>query len=75
VIIHNHDIKVGIIVDRIMGIISLDRIDSDIQSSPYREGEIANYISGVAFSGEQLLNILAIDKLLSSPRLTNFENE
>jgi chemotaxis signal transduction protein len=75
VIIHNHDMKVGIIVDKILGIISLDRIDSDIQSSPYREGEIANYISGVAFSGEQLLNILAIDRLLSSPRLTDFKDD
>jgi purine-binding chemotaxis protein CheW len=74
VIIHNHEMKVGIIVDQIMGIVSLDRIDTDIQSSPYREGEIANYISGVSFAGEQLLNILAIDKLLSSPRLTDFED-
>jgi chemotaxis signal transduction protein len=75
VIIHNHEMKIGIIVDKLLGIISLDRIDSDIQSSPYREGEIANYISGVALSGEQLLNILAIDKLMSSPRLTDFKND
>ena len=75
VIIHNHNMKIGIIVDKILGIISLDRIDSDIQSSPYREGEIAHYISGVAFSGEQLLNILAIDKLLSSSRLTDFQDD
>lgn len=75
VIIHNHDMKVGILVDKIMGIISLDRIESDIKSSPYREEEIANYISGVAFSGEQLLNILAVDRLLSSPRLTEFKGD
>ena len=75
VIIHNHEMKIGIIVDKLLGIISLDQIDSDIQSSPYREGEIANFISGVALSGEQLLNILAIDKLMSSPRLTDFKND
>jgi purine-binding chemotaxis protein CheW len=74
-ILHHHDMKVGIIVEKILGIISLDRIDSNIQSSPYREGEIANYISGVVFSGEQLLNILDIGKLLSSSRLTDFKDD
>ena len=73
VIIQNQDIKVGIIVDRIIGIISLNQIDADVQSSPYREGEIAKYISGVAISGENLTNILDIDKLLSCPRMTAFK--
>jgi chemotaxis signal transduction protein len=65
--------KVGIIVDRILGILALNQIDSDLQNSPYREGEIANYIFGVAVSGENLTNILDIDKLLSSPRMTVFK--
>ncbi len=65
--------KVGIIVDRVMGILSLDQIDADLQKTPYREGEIANYILGVAVSGKSLTNILAIDKLLSSPRMTGFK--
>ena len=47
IIIHNQEMKVGIIVDRIMGILSLDRSDSEIQSNPYRKGEIANYIKGL----------------------------
>jgi chemotaxis signal transduction protein len=64
--------KVGIIVDRIMGILSLDQIDADLQKNPYREGEIANYILGVTVSGERLTNILDVDKLLSSPRMTGF---
>ena len=72
-IIHNQGMKVGIIVDRIMGIIALDQIDSDLQNSPYREGEIANYILGAAVSEENLTSILDIDKLLSSPRLTAFK--
>ena len=72
-IIHNPILKVGIIVDRIMGILALDQIDSDLQNSPYREGEIANYILGVTVSGENLTNILDIDKLLSSPRMTDFK--
>ena len=71
-IIHNQDMKVGIIVDRIMGILSIDQIDADLQDSPYREGEMANYILQVAVLGENLTNILDIDKLLSSPRMTGF---
>jgi len=71
-IVHNQDMKVGIIVDRIMGILSQDQIDADLQKSPYREGGIANFILGVTVSGERLINILDIDKLLSSPRMTGF---
>lgn len=73
IIIHNQNIKVGIIVDRIMGILSLDSSDGEIQSNPYRKGEIANYIQGAAVSGESVTNILDIDKLLSSPRMTDFK--
>jgi chemotaxis signal transduction protein len=61
------------IVDRIMGILFLDQIDVDLQNSPYREGEIANYILGVAVSGEELTNILDTDKLLTSPRMAGFK--
>lgn len=73
IIIHNHKIKVGIIVDRIMGILSLDSSDGEIQGNPYRKGEIANYIKGAAVSGESVTNILDIDRLLSSPRMTDFK--
>jgi purine-binding chemotaxis protein CheW len=72
-IIHNQNLKVGIIVDRIMGILSLNQIDSHLQNSPFREGEIANYIIGVVISGEYLTNILDIDKLLSCERMTDFK--
>ena len=72
-IIHNQDTKVGITVDRIMGILSLEQIDADLQNSPYREGEIANYILGVAVSGGSLTNILDVDKLLSASRITGFK--
>ena len=36
-IIQNKEIKVGIIVDRVTGILSLDQIDTDLQKSPYRQ--------------------------------------
>ncbi len=75
IIVHNRDMKVGLLVDRIMGILSLDQIDTDIQESPHREGEISSFISGVVVSGKDLLNILDVDKLLSSPRMTGFRIE
>ena len=75
ILIHNQGMKVGIIVDRVMGMISLDRKDTDIQDSPFKEGELSSFISGVVVSGENLLNILDIDKLLSSPRMTGFRAE
>ena len=73
IIVHNQDLTVGIIVDRIMGMLSLDRIDTNIQNSPYREGDIAKFISGVAFYEDNLMNILDIEKLLSSPRMNSFK--
>ena len=75
IIIHNQEIKVGIIVDRIMGIFSLDRPDGKIQNNPYRKGEIANYIQGTAVSGNNVTNILDIGRLLSSPRMTEFKED
>lgn len=75
IIVHNRDMKVGMLVDRIMGILSLDQIDTDIQESPHREGKISSFISGVVVSGKNLLNILDVDKLLSSPRMTKFRTE
>ncbi len=78
IIVYNHEMKVGLIVDRIMGILSLDRADF-IQGSPYEKGEIASYISGVVSledrQSDHMLNIFDIDKLLSSPRMTAFRNE
>ena len=72
IIIHNKRLKTGIIVDGIRGIVVLDRIDHDIQNNPYRQGDIAKYISGVAVSGENLMNILDTDRLLSSQRMNSF---
>ena len=72
-IINNQDLKVGIIADSILGILSLNKINIDLQRSPYRKGEIANFIKGVAISGEMPINILDVDKLLSCERMTQFK--
>jgi len=87
IVIHHKDIKVGIVVDRITGIFSPARSeDKDCPlSSPYNEtGEISAFISGIVAPGEHLsnisgesrvLNILNVEKLLSSTRMTAFRNE
>ena len=88
IILHNHEIKVGAVVDRVTGIFSPERINKKIQRSPYKKdessgrglGELISYISGVIYMGEtvdkeNLLNILDIDKLLASPRMNAFRTE
>ncbi len=72
-IIQNRDIKIGIIIDRIMGIFSLNQIDTNLQNSPYSEGKIAEYILGVAISEDSLTNIIDVDKLLSCERMMEFK--
>ncbi len=80
IIVHNQEMKVGMLVDKIAGILSLARSDAEmIRSSPYGEGEISAYISGVVAMGEgdteDLLNILDINKILSSSRMNAFRSE
>ena len=72
IIINNHHMKVGIVVDEIPGILSLDRIEADIQNSPYRNGKITKFILGVSVSGERLINILDTDRLLSALLVPGF---
>jgi len=67
IILHNHEIKVGAVVDRVTGIFSPERTGRKIQSSPYKKesaetkffsknsvssGELISYISGVIYTGE-----------------------
>ncbi len=48
IIVHNQDMKAGIIVDKIMGIFSLDQKGiNNVRISPYEKGEISSYISDV----------------------------
>jgi purine-binding chemotaxis protein CheW len=76
IIVQGRDMKVGLMVDRIMGILSLDRIGGSIQQTPYNEaGGLSAFISAVAVSGEELVNILDTDKLLTSPQMACFGSE
>jgi len=75
IVVHNEDLKVGIMVDAITGILSMDKIDTDVQNNPFGDGEISSFIRGVVAYEEQLLHILDIDKLLSSLRMSGFRAE
>jgi purine-binding chemotaxis protein CheW len=71
VILQNQTMKVGVLVDRVMGILTLDHIDTSIQRSPYRDnGGVSAFVAGVALSGDDLVNIMDVDKLLSSLEVT-----
>ena len=75
IVMHHADIKVGMMVDGIRGILSLDRINADIQDSPFHRGEASSYVLGFVVSEEKPLYILDTEKLLSSPRMTSFVAE
>jgi purine-binding chemotaxis protein CheW len=84
IIVRNQDMKVGLLADKIMGIFSLDRAETEnILNRPYKETSpdersLSFYISGVIPQKEsknKLLNIFDIDRFLSSPRMTAFRAE
>ncbi len=82
IIVHYQNIKVGLLVDRIAGILSLDQLGAVIQASPYQSEDtdatlkmshIVSLITGVIASGDELINILDIAGLLLSPRMNAFQ--
>ncbi len=82
IIAHHQNIKVGLLVDRIAGILSLDQIGAAIQESPYQSEDtdaslkmanLVSLITGVIASGEELINILDIAGLLLSHRMNAFQ--
>ncbi len=83
VLVHNPEMKVGLVVDRVMGLYHLDRAGANLQSPPYREGEpahallpfITEVIPPPAGPESRLLNLFDVSGLLSSPRMTAFTSE
>jgi len=73
IIVHNNEMKIGLLVDRIEGMVSLDEIDTDIQDEPIDKTELEiklePYISDVSISEEKPLYVVDVDKLLSDPRM------
>ncbi len=79
IIVRNQEMKVGLMVDKVLGIFSPDTTETPIQESPYRNVEsdtgVSAYISGVLATEDGLLNFMDIDKLLASSRMNAFRGE
>lgn len=75
IIMHRDEMKVGVVVDEIRGMFSVDPEAEKIQDNPYRSMEISSYISGVYVTDEDILHIMNVDKLLKSSRMNAFHKE
>lgn len=77
IIIHNMEIKIGILADKIMGIIFSEHIDKEIQNQIYKRtdcdpGSWTSYVSGGISLPDGLINIIDVNKLLSDPKMNAF---
>ncbi len=72
IILHNGKMKIGVLVDRIMGTLSIDQ-DEDLQKVKFDQGKSvsAAYITGVTKSKEDPVYLLDVNKLLGSSQMTN----
>lgn len=78
IVVRDQNMKVGLMVDKVIGILSIDHNDIEIQENPYRKSEEAGasvYISGIVITQDGLLNLMDTDKLLSSPLMNAFRDE
>lgn len=84
IIVHHQNIKVGFLVDRIAGIISLDQIDAVIQANPYQGDDdeakkqmsrLVQFINGVIANNDELINVMDVAGLLMSPQMNAFQTE
>jgi purine-binding chemotaxis protein CheW len=72
IIATNQKIKVGLIVDRIMGTINTGEANINLQEAPHRNGQVFKYVKGVIPKNENLIHVLDVDTLLSSSRMNEF---
>lgn len=75
IIVQNREMKVGIIVNRVMGILSLDTKEAAVQRVSFEEDGVSAFVQGMVVTEEHNLNIFDMDKFLSSPKMTAFRLE
>lgn len=75
VVIRNKALKLGIVVDKIRGLLSVDPSDPGLQESILTEEKISPYISAVFASEDEIVHLLDVEKLLSSDRMDTFRND
>ena len=73
IVLQNNHIKIGILVDQIMGMLSLSQPETEIKKSPYVDGDIALFTKGVIPFEKKSINVIDIEKMLSSPRIIEFQ--
>ena len=67
--------KIGILVDKILGMLALAQPETEIQESPYVDGEFAFYTKGVIPHEKKPINIIDIEKMLTSTKMTEFQSK
>ena len=75
IVIQNKAQKTSIMVDKIMGLLSIDPSDPGMQANALTESKLLPYTSGVFFSGNELIYLLDVEKLLASARMNSFGEE
>lgn len=73
VVLHNQHIKIGVLVDQILGMLTLSDPESEIQKSPYIDGEFALYTKGVIPFEKKPVNIIDIERMLMSSKMLEFQ--
>ena len=72
IVIGNKAQKTSLRVDKIMGLLSIDPSDPGMQANALTESKILPYTSGVFFSGNELIYLLDVERLLTSERMNFF---
>ncbi len=72
IVLNDGNMKTGIIVDGLMGVRSLERVESDMIDNPYPDGDISDYISGIIVDKDGVINVLDTQSLLGSERMNVF---
>lgn len=80
IVIHNPDMKVGIIIDRIIGILTLDPTAPEKRNDLYDTADAETlqwtaFVSEAVPMGEMLLHVIDVGKLLTAPRMNAFRSE
>ena len=74
IIVQNHHIRIGIVVDHILGMLAISEPETEIQKSPYVDGDIAVFTKGVIPFEKKSINVIDIEKMLSSPQMLEFSS-
>jgi chemotaxis signal transduction protein len=73
IVVKNKEMKIGLMVDKIAGLVSLNDGDTYIQDNPIDKTELElklePYISDVSTSQEKPLYVLDVDKMILDPRV------